>query len=313
MGSSEKLISNLAMGAFILGLTVFFSLAGPEAVFAHKKVRKTKHTRFTEQELEPLLGSLERMGFEREEIYKVFYDQRLRKLDRVISINAISPDSPEIYAQFTSPFAIRLARRFMRRHWRELHRVDLEYGVPKQFITAILLVETQFGKARLPYRVLEVFTSLAVESRPDSVQRHYERLKPRHPEIEKEWLASRLMNKAEFAMRELVAVLSMFKQNLQHLYEVRGSYAGAIGIPQFLPSSYLQWAVDGNGDGRVDLNNLSDAMPSVGNFLRYHGWKPQAPFKEKWKAIWEYNHSTNYVRTIYEVAFRLYWQPKPRK
>jgi membrane-bound lytic murein transglycosylase B len=267
--------------------------------------------RFTQAELEPLLRALEQLGFERDALSPVFYDDRLRKLDRVVSVNALNPDSRDIYAQFSEPYAMRLARRFQQRHAGQLKAVEAEYGVPQGVLVAILLIETQFGNARLPYRVLEVFTTLAVEGHPDAVERHYARIRDVRPDVEKEWLASRLVKKAEFAVAELVAVLSMFRDNLQHLYEVRGSYAGALGMPQFLPSSYLRWAVDGNGDGDVDLNDLDDALPSMANYLRAHGWGPNAPFQTKWRALWEYNRSPNYVRAIFEVAFRL--QEPPRK
>lgn len=261
--------------------------------------------RFTSEEIEPLLRALEQLGFERHAMADVFYDQRLRKLDRVVSFNALNPDSPDIYAQFTEPYAIRLARRFQRRHWRQLRAVEKRYGVPKEILVAILLVETQFGHAKLPYRVIDVFTTLAVEGQPEAVERHYERLRESNHDVARDWLASRLAKKAEFAFQELVAVLFMFRENLQHLYEVRGSYAGAIGMPQFLPSSYLRWAVDGNEDGRVDLNDLDDALPSIANYLYAHGWSADAHFQHKWRAVWEYNHSANYVRTIFEIAFRL--------
>jgi membrane-bound lytic murein transglycosylase B len=272
----------------------------------------SKSAAFSPEELEPLLSSLEAIGFDRQTIDRVFYDERLRKIDRIVTINAINPDSASSYEQFTSPYAIHLARRFRRRHGAELRQVEREYGVPEEIIVAILLVETQFGRAKLPFRVLEVFTTLAVEGDPRAVERHYDRIRQRNPEIGKEWLASRLMDKAQFAFAELVAVLEMFRENVQHLYEVRGSYAGAIGIPQFLPSSYLEWAVDGDGDGSIDLDNLSDAMPSVANYLRSHGWTEQAPFRDQWRAVWEYNHSGHYVRTIFEIALRLSTPRKPR-
>jgi membrane-bound lytic murein transglycosylase B len=267
--------------------------------------------RFTSEELEPLLRALEQLGFQRDAIADVFYDVRLRKLDRVVSINAVNPDSEDIYEQFTSPYALHLARRFQRKHWRQLQAVEQRYGVAREYLVAILLVETQFGRAKLPYRVLEVFTTLAVEGHPEAVERYYERIKARNPDVEKDWLASRLVVKAQFAFQELAAALSMFRDNLQHLYEVRGSYAGAIGMPQFLPSSYLRWAVDGDEDGKIDLNNLDDVLPSIANYLYAHGWSPDADFRQRWRAVWEYNHSTHYTRTIFEIAFRL--QTPPRK
>jgi membrane-bound lytic murein transglycosylase B len=287
----------------LLALAVPGPLRGEEAVAE----------RFTSEELEPLLRSLEEEGFERDDIADVFYDVRLRKLDRVVSINALNPDSPDIYAQFTAPYAIHIARRFQRRHWQQLAQVEQAYGIPRGYLVAILLVETQFGRAELRYRLLEVLTTLAVEGQPEAVERHYERIRARNPEVQRDWLATRLMEKAQFGYAELVAALSLFRDNLQHLYEVRGSYAGAIGMPQFLPSSYLRWAVDGNGDGRADLNDLDDALPSIANYLRDHGWSADAPFRDRWQAVWEYNHSTNYVRAIFEVAFRLGTPPRKQR
>ena len=304
----------LALSAVLGGVLATLLAAGADPGLASDKARSgAGSTRFTNEELEPLLRALEQLGFERHAIADVFYDQRLRKLDRVVAFNALNPDSEDIYAQFTTPYAMLQARRFQRRHWTQLKAVEREYGVPHEYLVAILLVETQFGRAKLPYRVLEVFTTLAVEGQPGAVDRHYERLRSRHPNVERDWLASRLVRKAEFAFQELVAVLSMFRENLTHLYEVRGSYAGAIGMPQFLPSSYLQWAVDGDGDGRVDLNRLDDTLPSIANYLHAHGWSAEADFQRKWRAVWEYNHSVNYVRAIFEVALRLQTPHKPRR
>ena len=308
----RSLRTALVLAALLAG----WAFALPGGVFPTENTAKSRthsgQQEFTSAELEPLIDHLERFGFDRGRIEKVFYDQRLRKMDRVIAFNAMNPDSERIYSQFTTSYAIHIARKFRRRHFTELKEIERVYGVPNEIVTAILLVETRFGGVKLPYRVLEVFTTLAVEAHPEAVERHFQLLKVRHPEIEKEWLAGRLMKKADFALTELVAVLSMYQENPDRLYHLRGSYAGAMGIPQFLPSSYLSWAVDGNGDERVDLDNLSDAMASVGNYLRSHGWTPEASLREKWRAVWEYNHSDNYVRTMFEIAFRLS-TPRKRK
>lgn len=294
---------------FAITLALVLASGGVEA----KKREKPASKKFTQQELEPLLKSLEKDGFEREDVRRVFYDQRLRKVARVISFNAVQRETRSAYDKFRNPQTIRKARRFLARHRKILNQVEEKFGVPKQVITAVLLVETQFGRAKLHYRVLEVFTTLAVENSPDTVDRHFDQLKKQNGNLDKDWLATRLMNKANFAYRELVAVLSMFRQNLEGVYNVRGSYSGAIGIPQFLPSSYQRWAVDGNGDGQIDLNQLTDAMYSVANFLHQHGYRRDAKFRTNWKAVWEYNNSTDYVRAIHEIAFRLTWQPKPRR
>jgi hypothetical protein len=78
-----------------------------------------------------------------------------------------------------------------------------------------------------------------------------------------------------------------------------------------MPSSYVQWAVDGNHDRRVDLDNPSDAMASIANFLVQHGWTRDATLQQKMRAVWEYNHSMHYARTIFGVALGMQ-RPSPR-
>ncbi|HPU23830.1 MAG TPA: lytic transglycosylase domain-containing protein, partial [Candidatus Kapabacteria bacterium] len=82
--------------------------------------------------------------------------------------------------------------------------------------------------------------------------------------------------------------------------DIYGSWAGAFGIPQFLPSSYVKYAIDGNNDGVVDLFNLSDAVFSVANYLKSHGWGEM--LSEQRKAIFAYNNSTAYVDAVMKLA-----------
>ena len=271
--------------------------------------------RFTLEELEPLLAALHAEGFAREDLSRIFLDQRLQKIDRVVTFNVFNPDSAGIYEQFLSPFAIKLAKGFRNRHLGELKELESRFGVWKEVIVAILLVETQFGTAAMRYRPLEVFTTLIVDASPEAVERHYQRLKPDYPDLERAFLEERLQKKAQWAYGELVALLSMQDlQRVDDLYNIRGSYAGAFGWPQFLPSSYLSWAVDGNRDRRIDLDNPSDAMASIANFLKVHGWHRNAPEEDNMRAVWEYNHSTHYVHTIFSVAhmtLKAARKPKP--
>jgi len=262
--------------------------------------------RFTPEELEPLIASLESEGFTRPALDVVFHDERLRKVERVVTINVLNPDSAQIYEQFRGRFAIRLARKFRGKHMALLERVERRYGVPKDVIVAILLVETQFGTAANNYRLLDVFTTLIVDASPEAVERHYQRLKPSYPDLQREYLEERLTKKADWAYKELVALLAIQDaRRIGDLYAIKGSYAGAFGMPQFLPTSYLAWAVDGNKDRRFDLDNTQDAMASIANFLRQHGWTRRAAPAQKQRAVWEYNHSRHYVDTIFEVARRV--------
>ncbi len=127
-----------------------------------------------------------------------------------------------------------------------LSRVTAEYGVPAKYLVALLGVETFYG-TRMGSR--QVFRSLAT-------------------------LSAGYPRRSAFFSKELGTFLRLMKTEQLIPSDVQGSYAGAIGIPQFMPSSYKAYAVDFNHDGTRDLvNQLEDALGSVGNYLAVHGWQ----------------------------------------
>ena len=79
---------------------------------------------------------------------------------------------------------------------------------------------------------------------------------------------------------------------------IKGSYGGAFGIPQFLPTSYLKYGVDGNRDGTVSLYDMRDAIHSTAYFLSRHGWKADLTDEAQAEVIWHYNHSDAYVQAV---------------
>jgi membrane-bound lytic murein transglycosylase B len=86
---------------------------------------------------------------------------------------------------------------------------------------------------------------------------------------------------------------------------LRGSPSGAFGVPQFLPTSYLQHGVDGNGDGRVSLYDPADAAASCAHYLAGHGWHRGISFQEQRSVIWTYNHSDAYIDTVLTLSRRI--------
>lgn len=267
---------------------------------------------FTTDELEPLLQSLQEEGLPRPLLNNVFYDERLRRTRTAVTLNSVNPDSASLYTQFSEPYAIMLAKRFKQNRFKLLDQAERQYGVPANIITAVLLVETQFGTYPLRYRVLEVYTTLVVDANDDAIERHYERIKTVYPELDRDYFADRVITKAQWAYSELLALLNIGTPDPKRLYEIKGSYAGAFGMPQFLPSSYLRFAVDGNGDGTVDLNNTGDAIASIANYLRDHGWVPGAGLEQKMRAVWLYNRSPHYVDAIFEISRRMTLPPRKR-
>ena len=140
--------------------------------------------------------------------------------------------------------------RFFAQHGDALARAEREYGVPQEIIVAIVGIETFYGKNMGKWRVVDALATLAFDYPP----------------------------RAEFFRSELEAYLLFARDADLDVLGVRGSYAGAIGIPQFMPGSYRRWAVDYDGDGVARLRSSpTDAIGSVANFLRSHGWVPGEP------------------------------------
>lgn len=220
-------------------------------------------------------------------------------------------ESKLAYDQFLQPSAIAEARRFLRKYEAILQRAEALYGVNRCVIVAILLVETHFGSytGTVPtFAVLSTFALMDQESARDRLwnllsaqdQRKWERAD----------FDRRLMKRADWAYDELYALLRLTDGDPVRLTRMKGSIMGAIGWPQFLPSSLARWGTDGNRDGRVDLFQPEDTIFSVANYLRVHGWDEDKTDFEKEDVVYTYNHSRPYVAAILGVAGALHECPE---
>lgn len=160
-------------------------------------------------------------------------------------------------SRFVEPVRIRAGLRFWQQNQAALERAEREYGVPAEIIVGIIGVETLYGQQMGNFRVMDALATLAFDF-PDA--------HPRAPE------------RREFFRRELEQFLSLTNRSNTDPFEPRGSYAGAMGLGQFMPSSWVRYAIDYDGDGRIDLfRSSADAIGSVANYFRGHGWTPGMP------------------------------------
>lgn len=151
-------------------------------------------------------------------------------------------------ALFLTPERLNSGLTFWRNNQQVLQRVAKEYGVPPEMIVAILGVETLYGKRQGDYRVLDALTTLAFY----------------YPA------------RAPYFKKELREFLLLCREHHVSPTVYKGSYAGAMGKPQFMPSSYRSYAVDYHGRGRPDLMRKDqDVIISVANYFKQHGWQPQ--------------------------------------
>lgn len=153
-------------------------------------------------------------------------------------------------ASHVNPERVRAGRLFFAQHRSSLMAAQRASGVPAQIITAILGIETNYGGYKGTFQVLRSLATLSFDS-PD---------------------------RADEFRPQLVDLVLLARDQGQSPGQYLGSYAGAMGYPQFMPTAWRTLGVDGDGDGKVDLiNSVDDAIFSVGNFLRHHGWTPGAP------------------------------------
>ena len=169
---------------------------------------------------------------------------------------------------------------FWKAHRAALARAERDFGVPAEYIVAIIGVETQYGRNVGKWRVVDALTTLAFDYPP----------------------------RADFFRDELTSYLLLARDEGINVFATRGSYAGAFGIPQFMPGSARRYAVDFDGSGSIDLHRSpSDALGSVANFLHRHGWQtgkdvllPAKVQGEAWKPYAD--GSLEPKRTVAELA-----------
>ena len=168
---------------------------------------------------------------------------------------------------FIQPKRIDGGRAFLAANHDALQRAEDKYGVPKEIVTAILGVETNYGGNKGSYPVVDALYTLAFAY-------------PRSGDPAK---AAREDQREAFFRDELAQLFALGKEEGLDIGTLKGSYAGAMGWGQFMPSSYREYAVDGDGDGRRDLfDDLDDVFASVANyFAKKGGWQANGPVMQR--------------------------------
>jgi membrane-bound lytic murein transglycosylase B len=211
----------------------------------------------------------------------------------------LKPKEPfDIYLGFRSAKKIAAAREFLNDNYSLLQKAERRYGVPKEIIVAILLVETHFGKNTGKEQILYRLSRLANINSPKNVWQNYLALKREDSAVTLAAVKKRAKYLEDTFYPEVLATFKIASINRFSPLSLIGSSAGAFGWPQFLPTSYLRFGSDGNGDGRVSLFNKSDAIFSIARYFQAHGWRKNLTRTKQEEVIWAYNKSDPYINTV---------------
>ncbi len=186
-------------------------------------------------------------GFDEQYVLNIFENMKfLPELIESISRPAERTKTwPEYRKIFVTNKRIAAGVLFAKQHGEAIDRAAREMGVPKKILLGILGVETYFGRIQGNYKVVDSLYTLATGYPPRS----------------------------KFFRSELINLFYLCREEGLSILDIKGSYAGAMGAPQFISSSYRNYAVDGNADGKIDLfNSWDDVLMSIGNYLKKNGW-----------------------------------------
>ena len=198
-------------------------------------------------------------GFDEQYVLNIFENMKfLPELIESISRPAERTKTwPEYRKIFVTNKRIAAGVLFAKQHEEIINRAASEMGIPKKILLGILGVETSFGRIQGNYKVVDSLYTLATGYPPRS----------------------------KFFRSELINLFYLCREEGFSILDIKGSYAGAMGAPQFISSSYRNYAVDGNADGKVDLfNSWDDVLMSIGNYLKKNGWEESGPIYSRYPA-----------------------------
>lgn len=206
-------------------------------------------------------------------------------------------DHLDLLKAFLAPERIAAGAAFARERSAALERAAAKHGVDPEVVVSILMWESKLGAVTGEYLAFNSFASQAFFAEEANEVALGGKDKARELKLlDKKRQPERVAAIRERARKNLLALLRTCKARGMDPLAVKGSWAGALGFPQFMPAS-LRWAEDGDGDGKIDLFTFDDSIASIARYLGEHGFA-----KSREAAVWSYNHEEAYVKGVLAYA-----------
>lgn len=192
----------------------------------------------------------------------------------------------------------RKCRDFVAANAAAFDHAERRYGVPPHIASALLFVETRLGSilADVKENAFHTLASMAVSRAPETISQWLPKLKGHERRMD--WIRQNMPKRADWAYNETRALVAYMLKHQVSPDRLPSSIYGAVGICQFMPSNIEAYGADGDGDGRVDLFEIPDAVASLANYLHRHGWRAGIDRARQHKALMAYNHSVKYADSI---------------
>ncbi|HPJ93925.1 MAG TPA: lytic murein transglycosylase [Deltaproteobacteria bacterium] len=281
-----------------ISIVIILILILPATVFSKENTSK----RFIEEKL------VEK-GLDRDHVKKMLYDQRVSIDPGIIMKNLFhsSPKGSATQPEYMEidPKYIDKGGAFIRENAETFSTIEKNFGTSAEVITAILIVESRLGTYPENYNVFVAYTNLAVILDPTYLEDITKTYGDQYPKLHDKATLERARKKANWALNELHQLIVLSDELNRDPLDIIGSFAGALGPGQFIPSSFIEYGQDGDQDGKKDPFNMADSMASIAHYLKRAGWREDASIEKKRKAVWHYNHSDVYVNTIMMLYTKL--------
>jgi membrane-bound lytic murein transglycosylase B len=312
--TGKVVLLNSTVVLFLLFLLACSSTPSVNLVKPDTSPRETTarltHLSYKHTEFSAIADTLLRRGIDTAFLLQLLNEDRLRFEPNLIKINVTGTRKKPDYSSHYNKLSVKKGQEFLEKYRPILQAAEQQYGVSKETITAILWIETKFGGYLGRNYIPSIFFSVALAATPENIAKNKEAMRSEYEpsdSIEVHTLELKIEQRAKkksmWAIGELLALDTLRRISPIPPLELYGSSAGAFGLSQFLPSSYIRWSADGNGDGINNLFEVPDAIHSVGNYLNINGWGNSREAQEK--AVFHYNNSKDYVDAVLKLAEKL--------
>lgn len=251
---------------------------------------------------------LTKMGLSKSFIKDAMKAYEPESFEKTLTLNLLGfLNPPGQHMNLVTPKAIFEAGNFIHDNQDTFHEVESAYNVSPEVISSLLWIETRHGEDTGSFHTLSVYmhllqSNLRRNKLPLTKLALVKNLNQKEytPKALRKLMALRTKRKSEWAKEQLIALAAARKNRNLDMITLRGSFAGAFGLPQFIPSSYLDYA-QSIDDTAPDLQTVEDAIFSVAHYLSKHGWKADLD-ESKVNALMKYNNSRDYADSILAIS-----------